>query len=63
MAETLVFWPDCRFPGCRNKCCMALESPLCHPHSILKLIFDNNEQTDPFIQSELARLFEAPCTG
>ncbi|KKK90777.1 hypothetical protein LCGC14_2719640, partial [marine sediment metagenome] len=46
MAETLVFWPDCRFPGCRNKCCMALESPLCHPHSILKLIFDNNEQTD-----------------
>jgi hypothetical protein len=26
-------WPDCKKPGCKNKCCLLLESEFCYPHS------------------------------
>jgi hypothetical protein len=32
--ETLANWPDCIIPGCPNKCCLALHSPRCYPHSM-----------------------------
>ena len=30
-------WPDCLIPSCPNKCCLALESPYCYPHSFTEL--------------------------
>lgn len=27
-------WPDCIVPGCRNKCCLRLNSDKCYPHTI-----------------------------
>lgn len=26
-------WPDCIVPGCANKCCLALDSDKCFPHT------------------------------
>lgn len=26
-------WPDCAKPGCLNKCCLALGSKFCFPHT------------------------------
>ncbi|PCI31222.1 hypothetical protein COB52_00035 [Candidatus Kaiserbacteria bacterium] len=26
-------WPDCPVPGCPNKCCRALDSAYCFPHT------------------------------
>lgn len=26
-------WPDCAVEGCLNKCCLALDSPFCFPHT------------------------------
>lgn len=26
-------WPDCAIEGCSNKCCLALDSPFCFPHT------------------------------
>ena len=32
----LDLWPDCASPGCRNKCCLSLDSRYCHPHTMLR---------------------------
>jgi hypothetical protein len=26
-------WPNCIVPGCPRKCCLALDSPKCFPHT------------------------------
>ena len=26
-------WPDCGIEGCENKCCLALDSDFCFPHT------------------------------
>lgn len=26
-------WPDCAVEGCPNKCCLALDSVFCFPHT------------------------------
>ena len=26
-------WPDCAIPGCPRKCCLALDSIYCFPHT------------------------------
>lgn len=26
-------WPDCQIEGCQNKCCLALNSQFCFPHT------------------------------
>ena len=26
-------WPDCAIDGCPNKCCLALDSVFCFPHT------------------------------
>lgn len=26
-------WPDCAIEGCPNKCCLALDSLFCFPHT------------------------------
>ena len=26
-------WPDCLIPSCPNKCCLALDSSYCWPHT------------------------------
>ena len=26
-------WPNCSVPDCPNKCCLALNSEKCHPHT------------------------------
>ena len=26
-------WPDCIVLGCQNKCCLALDSDRCYPHT------------------------------
>ena len=31
--EILDAWPDCRISGCPNKCCRALGSVYCWPHT------------------------------
>lgn len=28
-----IHWPFCVIPGCTNRCCLALQSPYCHPHT------------------------------
>lgn len=29
----LDLWPNCAVPNCPNKCCLALESRYCYPHT------------------------------
>ena len=31
--DCLDCWPNCFIPMCKNKCCRALDSAYCHPHS------------------------------
>jgi hypothetical protein len=31
--ETYANWPDCVIDGCPNKCCLALDSIFCFPHT------------------------------
>lgn len=31
--EDLSWWPDCPVDGCPNKCCFALDSVFCFPHT------------------------------
>lgn len=34
MSDTIyVNWPDCAIEGCPNKCCLALDSKFCFPHT------------------------------
>lgn len=32
--EAFDAWPDCLVAGCPNKCCRALNSAYCHPHTL-----------------------------
>lgn len=34
----LDWWPDCAVPWCTAKCCQALLSPLCYPHTPKSLL-------------------------
>lgn len=29
----VTYWPNCRVLGCPNKCCLALNSWFCFPHT------------------------------
>lgn len=53
-----MIWPSCKIDGCRNKCCRRLESPYCHPHTLLKSIYDRNDNGGSYINEELTRLFD-----
>lgn len=33
MSDFSVDWPDCAVPGCPRKCCLALNSVYCFPHT------------------------------
>lgn len=46
-------WPNCKSAGCSNKACLALESPYCHPHTLLLMI--HSGQNEFFAKAEIER--------
>ena len=49
----LVYWPKCVVPNCPNRCCLALDSVRCYPHTlglsneIIDSMKHEDEQTVP----------------
>lgn len=44
--EELAAWPDCKTPGCINKCCRIMDSPWCSPCSAERLGITMQEWRD-----------------
>ena len=52
-------WPKCVIGGCQNGAFLRGESPYCHPHTMLRLIYlSPHHEASAFVMSELDGTFE-----